>query len=401
MSEAVRAHLSARLGDYLAALRNGVAVNSFTENPAGVARLANWTAALFAPLGFAAERVASAGGRFGPHLFLHRPGRSGRHVALVSHLDTVYPPEEELAQGFVWREEGDRLYGPGVADIKGGTVVAFMALDALRAVHPEMFAQASWLVALDAAEEQMQPDFPALCRERLPAGRTLACLVFECGVDTEPGRCPLVVTRKGMANFRVEVEGRAAHAGTGYWRGRNAILDAARLALDLAEVSERERELTVNVGVIAGGTVTNRVPHRCVLQGEVRAFDPVVLHEGMARIGERVAGAPAVLMFADELSPWPANAGSEGLLALWRAVGERLGLRIEPERRAGLSAGNLLWDLAPTLDGLGPVGGNCHCSQPGADGRGQEYALRSSFVSKAALTAEGLRELIVSAGGGS
>jgi glutamate carboxypeptidase len=389
----LRDHLSARLPDYLDALRQAVGVNSFTENPAGVNRVGDCTAELFAPLGFRAERVPSADSRFGRHLFLRRAGHPGRHVAFVSHLDTVYPPEEEITQGFTWREEGDRLYGPGTADIKGGTLVAYMALDALHAVRPEALDGVSWLVALDSAEEQMKPDFAQRCRERLPQQETLAVLVLECGAEAGDV-CPAVVARKGMVNFRVTVEGKAAHAGTGFWHGRNAILDAARIALDLAALSDRDRDLTVNVGVVSGGTVTNRVPHLCVLQGEVRVFDPAVLREGMVRVQEVVASGPARLEFFDELPAWPRNPASDHLLGVWRKAGERIGLRVEAERRAGLSDGNLLWNWAPTLDGLGPVGGNCHCSQRGPDGTSQEYAVRSSFVPKALLTATALLELI-------
>jgi glutamate carboxypeptidase len=387
-------HLTARLPDSLDALRQLVQVNSFTENRAGVELVGDLTAELFAPLGFRAERVPSADPRYARHLLLRRPGLTPRHVALVSHSDTVFTPQEEADQGFAWRDEGERIYGPGMVDIKGGTVVAFMALDGLRAAHPEAFDALSWLVALDAAEEQLRPDFAALCRARLPREGALACLIFESGANVEPGRCPLVVARKGQVNFRVEVEGQAAHAGTNFWRGRNAILAAARLALELAAVSDRGRDLTVNVGTVAGGTVTNRVPHRCTLQGELRAFDPAVLREGMGRLRRLVAAAGnATLTFRDELPPWPLSPGSERLLATWQRAGAALGLRVTPGWRAGVSDGNLLWDHAPTLDGLGPVGGNCHCSQRGPDGTWQEYALRASFVPRAALTATALREL--------
>jgi glutamate carboxypeptidase len=389
----MRAYLDARLPFYLDALKSMVAVNSFTLNVEGVEQTAALTADLFAGLGFTAEHVPSADARFARHLLLTRPGPPGKRVALVSHLDTVYPPEEEALEGFTWREEGPRIYGPGTADIKGGTVVAFMALDALRASRPDLFDGVSWLVALDAAEEQMKPDFAELCRRRLPPGEALACLVFECGTDAAGGACPLVAARKGMANFRLDVEGRAAHAGTGFWHGKNAILQAARLALDLAALADRDRDLTVNVGVIRGGTVTNRVPHHCAVEGEVRAFDPAVLAGAMGRMKEVVRGKGA-LAFHDELPPWPRNPGSDGLLRVWREAGAGLGLRVEVELRAGLSDGNLLWDQAPTLDGLGPVGSNCHCSQRGPDGTGQEYALRSSFVPKAALTAAALARLI-------
>src|SRR4051794_37746744 len=99
-TDALRTYLAGRLPHHLAALRRAVEVNSFTENPAGVDAVGDLTAELFAGLGFAAERVASAEPRYGRHLFLSRPAPRGggpaRRVAFVSHLDTVFPPGEEI-----------------------------------------------------------------------------------------------------------------------------------------------------------------------------------------------------------------------------------------------------------------------------------------------------------------
>src|SRR5262249_54003008 len=95
----------------------------------------------------------------------------------------------------------------------------------------------------------------------------------------------------------------------------------------------------------------------------------------------------AHLTFTGELPPWPENEGSNSLLTAYQKAGEQLGLRVELERRGGLSDGNLLYAHAPTIDGLGPAGGCCHCSQRSEDGRGQEDAVKSTFARKAALTA--------------
>lgn len=379
-------YLTPRLGGYLELLRAVVAVNSFTLNRDGVNAVAALTAEAFAPLGFAAESVPADSPACGDHLFLTRPGTSGRTVAFVSHLDTVFTPEEEVAHDFRWREDDRHVYGPGVADVKGGTVVALMALEALRAMAPEAFEGTTWLVGLDAREEQNTGDFAEKCRQRLPAERTVAVLVMECGADNDRDR--LVVARKGMANFRVEVTGRAAHAGTGFWHGANAVVEAARLIPKLAALADRGRQLTVNVGTVRGGTVTNRVPHACVIEGEVRAFDPAVLREAMAALRQAVGEHSTATMTVTRETPgWPVNDRSMSLLAAFRSAGSVLGQCVEPEHRGGLSDGNLLWQHAPTIDGLGPVGGCCHCSQRGDDGRGQEYAVKATFVRKAALTA--------------
>ncbi|MFQ3652168.1 MAG: M20/M25/M40 family metallo-hydrolase, partial [Gemmataceae bacterium] len=190
--------------------------------------------------GLRARVVAARDPRHGPHLFLRRPGRSGHTLVFVTHSDTVYSADEEHAHNFIYRDDGLRVYGPGVADIKGGTVVAWMALDALAACHPEVFTAVDWVVASNAAEEELNPDFAERLIERTPGAA--AMLVMECGADRPPSSRPgptLVVARQGRWSATIRCSGRAAHAGTGFWNGDNAILRASRLALALAALSDR------------------------------------------------------------------------------------------------------------------------------------------------------------------
>ena len=141
----------------MALLKDMVDINSFTRNPAGVNRLGEFTALRFADLGFDAERIESRNPAFGAHVVVSRPGTSGRKIGLVTHLDTVFPAEEEAANGFRFRAEGDRLYGPGTVDIKGGTVMIYMVMDALRACVPAVFEAITWDVLLDAARNPVAP----------------------------------------------------------------------------------------------------------------------------------------------------------------------------------------------------------------------------------------------------
>src|SRR5689334_23708208 len=97
-------------------LRRMVGINSFTRNREGVNRLGRLTAESFAPLGFAAETAPSINPHYGDHLVLTRRGRTKKSIAMVSHLDTVFPPEEEQRNNFRWQPEGDRIYGPGTHD---------------------------------------------------------------------------------------------------------------------------------------------------------------------------------------------------------------------------------------------------------------------------------------------
>src|SRR5438552_14696215 len=121
-----------QMPDALELLRQMVGINSFTWNREGVNKLGRFTSECFAPFGFTAEFVPSVNPNYGDHLVLTRRGRSSKSIAMVSHLDTVFPPEEESRNNFHWQLEGDRIYGPGTHDIKGGSVMMWRVLSALR-----------------------------------------------------------------------------------------------------------------------------------------------------------------------------------------------------------------------------------------------------------------------------
>src|SRR5262249_25639062 len=131
VTDSLRQHLEAHFPRHLALLQEWVGINTHTENANGVNELGRRTAEAVAHLGFVAEPVPSALPWAGRHLFLTRRGNTNRTIVLVSHLDTVFRIEEEQKFDFRFRIQGDKLSGPGVADIKGGTLLALMMLDAL------------------------------------------------------------------------------------------------------------------------------------------------------------------------------------------------------------------------------------------------------------------------------
>ena len=393
---------------YLDLLRQMVSINSFTANAAGVNAVGDLTAAAFADLGFTAEKVQSANPAYGRHLVLTRPATSlsgeAPKIGLVSHLDTVFPPEEEAQNGFAWRQEGDRCYGPGTVDNKGGTVVLYMTLAALQALAPEACDAVTWVVLIDASEERDAFDFQNLCLERL-AGNTLACLIYEGG-HVEDGAFTAVVARKGMAIYHVTVEGKSAHAGSAHEEGANAIVQLADTVQRIAALTDYSRGLTFNVGRVTGGTVTNRVPHLAETWVEMRAFSPEVFSQGVAAM-LALAGQPMVrsadgsfacrvgIEVIEQTPPWPRNPATDRLLAVWQEAGAALGQQVIPEERGGLSDGNPLWPVFPILDGLGPVGANAHRSEQSADGsKEQEYVLASSLMPKAVLDAAAILRLL-------
>ena len=397
-------YLTQNLPDYLDMLRRMVAINSFTANPAGVDALGQLTAEMFAPLGFTADTVPSVNPEFGRHLVLTRPGQSGRKIGLVTHLDTVFPPEEEIRNDFHWREVGDRIYGPGTADIKGGTVLIYMMLAAFQAIVPDLFDDVTWVILLDASEERDGEDFGQLCRERL-AGDTRACLIFEGGKVAGRDNW-VVVARKGMAIYRVTARGKASHAGSAHELGANAIVQLADAIQRINGFVDYEQALTFNVGTVQGGTVTNRVPHRAMTEVEMRAFASDVYDSGVAAmlaLPETAAVRSADGSFTCTLdveitrktAPWPRNEGTDQLLAVGQAAAAEIGVRVVPEERGGLSDGNYFWDEIPTLDGLGVSGANAHCSERSEDGsKEQEFCEVSSFVPKTVLNGTAVLKLL-------
>jgi len=385
------------LAAYLEMLAQMVAVNSFTMNPEGVEELGQLTAGIFATLGFSAEFFQSSNPNYGKHLILTRKanGENRPTIGLISHLDTVFPAEEEIANDFHWRPEGDRIYGPGTVDIKGGTIAIYMIMDALEHFAPELLDSINWKVLLNAAEEQLTDDFSLHCYNHLPKD-TLACLVFEAG-QWQPGMFNFVTARKGRATYEITVTGRAAHSGSSHEKGANALVQMARVINRIASFTNYDQQITFNVGTLQSGTVMNRVPHEATATGEMRTFDKQIFDDGVAKL--RALEDEVSVFSADdefpctitvdidhESAPWNRNEATARLYEHWHETAVSLGWDTLPEERGGLSDGNFMWNHYPTLDGLGPSGANSHCSEQSEDGsKEQEYVLKTSFVPKAVL----------------
>ena len=174
-------------------------------------------------------------------------------MLVLSHLDTVHPigtVERDLPV----RLDGDRLYGPGVYDMKGG---AYLALQAFKTVARQGFAARPIVFLMTPDEEIGSPTTRPLIED---FARRAACALV-----TEPARDggKVVTARKGVGRFDVHVEGRPAHAGSRHADGRNAIREAARQILRVEAMTDYGRGVTTTVGQIAGGTAVNVVPQHC------------------------------------------------------------------------------------------------------------------------------------------
>jgi glutamate carboxypeptidase len=389
-------------------LRQWVNLNSFTLNTEGVNRLGLSTARAFEELGFIAEYVDSREPAAGRHLSLVKPGSGDRSVVLIGHLDTVFPPEETERLKFGWREEGDRVYGPGVIDMKGGTAIAWLTLRVLAETWPELYHRTGFHYFLNATEEGHHFHFGEVVHERLPKN-PVACLVMEPEVITErsePNAFRAITARKGGARFVLEVAGHGAHAGSSHEKGANAIRQLARLVEAAEALTNDAKKVTVNVGTITGGESPNRVPHHARAEGDLRAFHQAALEETRSAL-QNLENTPPLrsrdglrecrvqVRIARVLPPMEETDGARKLVGIWNQAAAQFGRRVEAGSRGGMSDGNLLFADIPTLDGLGAPGANMHCSEHNpAAGKEAEYLDLPSFRPKALLNTLALIELL-------
>jgi glutamate carboxypeptidase len=209
-----------------------------------------------------------------------------------------------------------------------------------------------------------------------------------------------------MAIFQIEAEGKASHAGSAHERGANAIVQMAEVVQVVSNLTDYERDLTFNVGTIAGGTVINRVPHYATANVEMRAFTSDVYNDGVASMlalnglstvqsANGKFASHVKVSLVRKTKPWPRNAGTDRLFAVWQEAGAEMGIQVVEEERGGLSDGNYFWDVIPCIDGLGAAGGNAHCSEQSEDGsKEQEYCLPAAFVPKTVLNITAVLKLI-------
>lgn len=382
-------------------LKDLVEENSFTLNPDGVRKNSETIIRQFASFNFSTRVLPSTLDGAGEHLILDSGGE-GVPVLLVSHLDTVYPPEEQAAAYLGWDDLNDRIEGPGTYDIKGGTVAMWLMLRCLHQHRPDLFARHRWILAWNAAEERLCEDFSSAVLALLPS-EPLACLVFEGDNRSQDGH-EVLCGRSGIARFRLCVHGKSAHSGNSHSAGVNAIVRIAELVGRIAGLTDYERFTTVNVGVIRGGLTTNRVPDRAEILFEVRYRDRAHFEEiqstlhALQHVGSTDhPGASVVLETLQEIPAWVESPGTLALARFWQDAGQICGHPVTLGIRSGLSDANFFSPHVRTLDGLGPRGGNSHSVvNEGGRPRITEFVDQNSFLTKSLINALGLANLLAS-----
>lgn len=365
--------------DILRGIRAWVEIETPTTDAAAVNRLVDLVAAEARAMAMRVERRPGRDG-YGDVLTARSPwGGDAAGILVLSHLDTVHPIGT-LEQHNPWRRDGDRVYGPGTFDMKSGACLALYAFRQLARSGVETPLPVTFLFVPD--EEIGSPTSRAVIED--VARRNKYVLVTE---PAHGGRC--CTARKGVAHFDIQVTGRPAHGGSRHQDGRSAIRELARHVVDLEAMTDYDRGITVNVGLIAGGSFINVVPAAASAKVCARARETDTLEALVAEISARQPFDPDIgLDISGEINR-PVFERSQGTVALYehtRAICREIGFELVERHSGGGSDGNFTAALGvPTLDGLGADGYGHHTHD--------EYLLFSSLEPRARMWAELLSSL--------
>ena len=354
---AVRDHVVERVPAYLTDLERLVNIDCGSYTPDGVNRVADLVAERLNTIG---AQVARTGGGAAPDgrplgdLVVGRLDGTGPRQLLIGHMDTVFEPGTAAERPF--RIEGETARGPGVADMKGGLLAGLYALAALdlAGLRPAVTFVAN-------PDEEIGSPFSGPVIRALAAEHDVA-LVLECA----RANGDLVSARKGIADLEVIISGRAGHAGVEPEKGRSAILAAARIVEALHGLNGRWPSVTCNVGTIAGGTRPNVVADGCQLQVDLRAATTAEFADAEQALRElvadpHVADTSAELRVTASHPPMEKSPATGRLVDLAQAIAGELGFAVRDATTGGASDANTTASAGlPTLDGLGPIGGDDH-----------------------------------------
>ncbi|WP_395709294.1 M20 family metallopeptidase [Reyranella sp.] len=311
----------------------------------------------FRDLGLKLERIPGRDG-FGDILEAKTPWGEGRGILVLAHLDTVHPIgsiEKELKV----RQEGDSVFGPGIYDMKAGGYIAYYALRHLirQGKRPKLP-----VTFLFIPEEEVGSPTSRARIEEAARGHKYA-LVMEPGRDGDR----VVTSRKGVGRFVITVKGRASHAGVRHEDGRSAILEMARQILRIESWTDYARGVTVNVGLINGGTGVNVVSAECTAEIDLRVPDPRSAEEMTHRfLNIEPIGADVEVRVEGGMNrpPYQKDAGISDLFTKAQAIYREIGKELQDvPLTGGGSDGNFTAALGiPTLDGLGADGKGAHAA---------------------------------------
>lgn len=372
------AYFEERRNLIVATTRKLVEIESPSDSKAAVDRLSQTVAQEFTALG--GQVHIHRTNDFGNHLQVDFVGRSGgKPVLLLGHYDTVYPLG--TLASMPCQVVDDKLTGPGVLDMKSGIALMLHSLAALsnwgRSEGHDRLPRP--VTVLLVSDEEVGSDSSRQITESL-AKKAAAVLVLEPSYGLEGA---VKTARKGVGEYLVKITGKASHAGLDFQKGVNAILELARQIEKISSFTDLKKGLTVNVGIVAGGSRTNVVPAEATAQVDVRIArlkDAAGINKKMR--GLRLFNRKCGLEVTGGINrpPMERTAGVAALYAQATAIARDLGWKLGEAAVGGGSDGNFTAGMGiPTLDGLGGVGDGAHASH--------EHILISQLPRRAALIA--------------
>ncbi len=366
--------------DYMADLERLVNIDCGTYTKDGVDKVGRWVAAQLRELG--AEVTILAHETYGDTIVGVLEGKGGGRAVLVGHLDTVFEAGTAAERPFV--VDNGRACGPGVDDMKGGLLTGLYALRVLRSTRgggePSDWLPFERLTFVANPDEEVGSPSSTPHIEAAARGATVAFVLESARENGD-----IVSARKGIADFRLTVVGRAAHAGVEPEKGRSATLEAAHKTLALHALNGRWPGVTVNVGSVHGGTRPNIVADKCELHVDVRATTAKDLDAVEAEIraiaeGATVADTTCIVERLHHWLPMERTRATAALAEMAISLAGRIGFELHDAATGGASDANTTSGMGvPSLDGLGPVGGADHA--PG------EYLEIDSIVPRTTLFA--------------
>jgi len=331
-----------------------VDVESPSHDPDAVNHMADHVEEGLAMIGMKVERTLGRDG-YGDILKARTPWGEGPGILVLSHIDTVHALGTKDGANPI-RREGDKVYGPGIYDMKAGAYIAFYAIR-----H----------IIRQGKETPLPLTFMYIPEEEVGSPTSRDMIIEEAKKNkyvlvTEPARegGKIVTARNGRLEYEISVTGRPSHAGARHMDGRNAIKEMAHQIIKLEGLTDYDRSLTCSVGTITGGTMTNVVPSECSVTVDIRVPDMETAEEVMAIVEGLEPVDPDCSITVTGGVDRPPYDKFEGIAVLFehaKKVAAKIGFELQDLKTGGGSDGNFTGALGiPTLDGLGADGHGAH-----------------------------------------
>ena len=343
-----------------------VNINSYTHNLTGIEKVANCIINEAKNYGFNFEKIYPSNDSSRFHLILNK-NLKNNFYGIVGHIDTVHPSESVFNK---LTSKDDKLIGPGVNDMKGGVVVALFSMFILK----KLGNCPDFKVIFNTDEEIGSKTSKEIIKNEMKNAKGV--FVFEAG--RLPGN-KIIAERKGVMELVVEVFGKNAHAGEKPHEGINAIVELSDKILKLHNISGTVDGLTIEPGIISGGTARNVIPDyaKAVIDVRFKKNDhKKIIKEKIENILKQCYLDKSQIKFNlnAHRMPLELNEGSKFLIEKYISTAKSLGYTVTTTTSGGVSDANILNKIAPVIDGLGPVGGLCHTKD--------EFIIKDSLIDR-------------------